>query len=70
MHERGMLHDVDHPVMGKIVLPSSPMRFGGSEPPALRLEPEIGEHTDAILSEWLDMDAKSASRLRDEDVLI
>ncbi len=70
MHERGMLHDVDHPVMGKIVLPSSPMRFGGSTPPALRLEPEIGEHTDAILADWLEMDANSVSQLRDEDVLI
>ena len=69
MHERGMLHDVDHPEMGKIVLPSSPLRFAGSTPPTLELEPEVGEHTDAILAEWLGMDTQAVSRLRDEGAL-
>ena len=69
MHERGMLHDVDHPEMGKVVLPSSPLRFAGSTPPTLELEPEVGEHTDAILAEWLGMDTQAVSRLRDEGAL-
>jgi CoA:oxalate CoA-transferase len=69
MHARGMLHDVDHPEMGKIVLPSSPLRFAGSEPPALLPEPEVGEHTAAVLADWLGMDAVAVDSLRNLEVV-
>lgn len=69
MHARGMLHDVDHPEMGKIVLPSSPLRFAGSEPPALQPEPAIGEHTELVLAEWLGMDAAAVGILKESEVV-
>ncbi len=69
MHARGMLHDVDHPEMGKIVLPSSPLRFAGSEPPALQPEPEVGEHTAAVLADWLGMEANDVHRMKDAGVV-
>lgn len=69
MHERGMLHDVDHPEMGRVVLPDSPLRFAGSVPPELQLEPAIGEHTDAILADWLGMDASAVEGLKDTGVV-
>ena len=69
MHERGMLHDLDHPEMGQVVLPSSPLRFAGSEPPTLELEPGVGQHTDAVLDEWLGMDADAVSDLRASKVV-
>ncbi|MBI08242.1 MAG: CoA transferase [Rhodospirillaceae bacterium] len=69
MHERGMLHYVEHPEMGKVVLPSSPLRFAGSTPPGLLLEPDIGQHTDAILSDWLGMEAISVAALKVDGVV-
>ena len=69
MHERGMLHYVEHPEMGKVVLPSSPLRFAGSIPPGLLLEPDIGQHTDAILSDWLGMEEISVAALKVDGVV-
>ncbi len=69
MHERGMLHDVDHPEMGKVVLPSSPLRFAGSVPPALQPEPGIGEHTDEILADWLGLSASAVSGLKSSEIV-
>ena len=69
MHERGMLHYVEHPEMGKVVLPSSPLRFAGSTPPGLLLEPDIGQHTDAILSDWLGMEEISVAALKVDGVV-
>jgi len=64
MHERGMLHDVDHPEMGKVVLPASPLRFHGSPSPSIKLEPAVGENTDDILREWLNLDETSVTELK------
>jgi CoA:oxalate CoA-transferase len=70
MHERGMLHDVDHPEMGKIVLPSSPLRFAGSEPPVLAPEPGIGEHTETVLADWLGLDEGAVEALKGSGVIV
>ena len=69
MHERGMLHDVDHPTMGQVVLPTSPLRFHGSPDPSVELEPGIGAHTDDVLAEWLGMDKAAVETLRKGDAV-
>jgi len=69
MHERGMLHDVVHPDMGNIVLPTSPLRFGGSPEPELRPEPGIGEHNAEVMIDWLDYDATRIEKLTAAGVL-
>ncbi len=53
MHERGMLRDVVHPILGNVTLPASPLRFHGAAAPELRLDPGLGEHTGEVLGEWL-----------------
>ena len=68
MHARGMLHDIDHPVMGKIVLPTSPLRFSGSPPPEIRPEPAIGEHAQDVLSDWLGLEAEAVLGLKQDGV--
>ncbi len=47
----GFWHRVEHPTEGSIVVPSSPMRFGGpsSELTAAHIAPLLGEHTLEIL---------------------
>lgn len=64
MHERGMLHDIDHPGMGPVVLPTSPLRFHGSPEPSIALEPDVGGDTDTILAEWLGLEDDKVSALR------
>src|SRR6266699_6660955 len=36
MHERGMLEQIDHPELGPIVVPTSPLRLHGSAKPPMR----------------------------------
>jgi CoA:oxalate CoA-transferase len=69
MHHRGMLHDVEHPRLGPVVLPASPLRFSDMPSPEVRIEPELGEHTDEVLREWLGMPADEVASLRAEGVV-
>lgn len=69
MHQRGMLHNIEHPIMGKVVVPSSPLRFHGSPDPEVKLEPVVGEHTDLVLTEWLGFGDKTISNLKKHSVI-
>ena len=64
MHERGMLHYVTHPIMGNIVLPTSPIRHHRSTKTELNLEPKLGQHTTEVLSDWLKMSKDAIAELR------
>ena len=64
MHERGMLRYVTHPIMGDIVLPTSPIRHHRSTKRELNLEPKLGQHTTEVLSDWLKMSKDAIAELR------
>lgn len=64
MHERGMLMWIDHPQLGKMVVPRSPIRYQGSEFPEFRVAAELGEHNREIYGEWLGIDASELEQLR------
>lgn len=49
LHARGMLTDFDHPELGPMVLPNSPLRFDGLAPMPLRASPSLGQDNDRIL---------------------
>jgi len=51
------------------VLPSSPLRYAGTAPRPLTPEPAIGEHTDAVLADWLGMDDAAIGGLRGAGVI-
>jgi CoA:oxalate CoA-transferase len=53
MHERGMLQRIDHPELGEIVVPSSPLRLHGIDPVPAEPSPTIGQHNDEIYGGWL-----------------
>ena len=55
MRERGMLHDMQHPYMGDLVLPSSPLRYSQYETSDLRFFPEPGADERDVYQEWLNM---------------
>jgi crotonobetainyl-CoA:carnitine CoA-transferase CaiB-like acyl-CoA transferase len=69
MHERGALQHMDHPEMGDIVVPHSPLRF--PETPLLPLEPSalLGAHNDEVYGDWLGLGADEIAALKEEGVI-
>jgi CoA:oxalate CoA-transferase len=56
MHERGMLQRINHPSLGEIVVPNSPLRLHGAEKVAPVPSPSLGQHNEEVYGEWLGMD--------------
>ncbi|MCA8929976.1 MAG: CoA transferase [Alphaproteobacteria bacterium] len=69
LHARGMLHRMQHPYMGDVVLPGSPLRLLDYETEALQFFPEAGADSAAVLGEWLGLDAGAVEGLRAEGVV-
>ena len=63
MHERGMLEWVDHPRLGRTVLPNSPLRYHGTEQAPATPSPGLGEHNHAVLTERLGLSPDEIERL-------
>jgi CoA:oxalate CoA-transferase len=66
---RGMLVRCDHPVLGSTVLPTTPLRFEGIDPPPLRAARALGEDNEAVYAEFLGLSATDVARLRDAQVI-
>ncbi|HZF85139.1 MAG TPA: CoA transferase [Burkholderiaceae bacterium] len=49
LHQRGMLSEFDHPELGRVTLPNSPLRFDGLPPMPLRASPTLGQDNARIL---------------------
>jgi crotonobetainyl-CoA:carnitine CoA-transferase CaiB-like acyl-CoA transferase len=64
LHERGYLVEVDHPEMGTVTLPRSPIRYEGSPMPSLVPSPALGQHTAEVLDEWLGLGPSEVADLR------
>lgn len=64
LHQRGMLQHVDHPDLGAVVLPSTPLRLGDAPAPKLRPSPRLGQHNDVVYGEMLGLSAQQIAELR------
>ena len=62
MHERGMLQRVDHPSLGPVVLPNSPLRLHGSDRVEPVPSPLLGQHNGEVYGEWLGLDLEALRR--------
>jgi crotonobetainyl-CoA:carnitine CoA-transferase CaiB-like acyl-CoA transferase len=69
MHERGMLEDVDHPELGRITVPTTPLRLHGLPKAPMRHSPTIGQHNAEIYSGWLGLDAAELTALQEQGVI-
>jgi len=69
MHARGALQWVEHPELGRVVMPTTPLRLHGAEVAAFRPSPRLGEHTADILSEILGLSAEDVSALKRDGVV-
>jgi CoA:oxalate CoA-transferase len=69
MHERGMLCTIDHPDLGKVVLPTSPLRYDEARPRPLIPSPGLGAHNAEIYGSWLGLGAPELQALRADGVI-
>jgi crotonobetainyl-CoA:carnitine CoA-transferase CaiB-like acyl-CoA transferase len=69
MHERGMLQRIDHPALGSVVLPNSPLRLHGADPVDPVPSPSLGQHNDQIYGEWLGLGRDNVETLRQAGVI-
>lgn len=69
MHERGMLEWIDHPDYGRIVVPTSPLRFHGADKVGTVASPHVGEHNEDVYGAWLGLDADEIATLRRDGVI-
>jgi crotonobetainyl-CoA:carnitine CoA-transferase CaiB-like acyl-CoA transferase len=65
MHERGMLHWVEHPEVGRVCLPSSPLRFADAPAPALKPSPFLNQHEEEVLGGIFGFTAEQRAALRE-----
>ncbi len=56
LHQRGMLRWIDHPEYGRMVVPSTPIRFIDQPLPEYQASVPIGTHTREVLQDMLGMD--------------
>ena len=70
LHARGTLRWIDHPEYGRIVVPTSPLRFDGEDGQVpYQASSVLGSDTEAILAEHLSLDAGQVAALRAKQVL-
>ena len=63
--DRGIMQVMRHPLHRDFKMPGWPVRIDG-KPPMLTASPVLGEHTDAVLDEWLGLNAEAVAALRAE----
>ena len=69
MHERGMLADIEHPELGPITVPTSPLRLHGLGRAPAAASPTIGQHNSEIYCGWLGLSAAELAALKDDGVI-
>ncbi|HEX2941502.1 MAG TPA: CoA transferase [Rhodopila sp.] len=69
MHQRGMLQRIDHPLLGPIVVPNSPLRLHGADPVEPVPSPKLGQHNDQVYGAWLGLGAEEVEALRQTGVI-
>lgn len=53
LHARGMLHDIEHPEYGPILVHNSPLHLHGGKVPEYRPSARLGEHNAEVLEQLL-----------------
>ncbi len=69
MHERGMLERIEHPELGPIVVPTTPLRLHGAEKVATVASPIVGQHNGEVYGGWLGLSAAEIAGLRADGVI-
>jgi crotonobetainyl-CoA:carnitine CoA-transferase CaiB-like acyl-CoA transferase len=69
LRQQGRLHDVGHPVLGRLQYPDAPFSLSGAPTEAPARAPLLGEHTDYVLKDLIEMDAAQIEVLRSRGIV-
>ena len=69
MHSRGMLERIDHPDLGNIVVPTTPLRLHGADKVPTIPSPTVGQHNDEIYGGWLGLSSDEIVNLKQQGVI-
>jgi len=64
-----MLERIDHPELGEIVVPTSPLRLHGTDKVVAGARPTIGQHNAEIYGGWLGLSAAEIADLEETGAL-
>ncbi|MEQ8935322.1 MAG: CoA transferase, partial [Amphiplicatus sp.] len=62
--QRGSIVPLDHPTAGRLFVNGSPLHLSESRAKTPSLAPELGQHTDSVLAELLDLDPEQIRIMR------
>jgi CoA:oxalate CoA-transferase len=69
MHARGMLEWIEHDEIGRLVVPTSPLRYHGADTVETLPSPKLGQHNDEIYGGWLGLSPSEIAELREDGVI-
>jgi CoA:oxalate CoA-transferase len=69
MHARGSLQWIDHPDLGRVVLPHSPLIFEGTERRAIEPSLPLGASNDVIFGDWLGHSSEELAAYRADGII-
>jgi len=69
MHARGSLQWIDHPELGRVALPHSPLIFEGTERRPIEPSLPLGACNDAVFGDWLGHSQKELAAFKAEGVI-
>jgi len=69
MHERGFLAEIEHDEIGRVTVPTSPLRFHGADAVSLAPSPKLGQHNSEIYGGWLGISAAEIAALKNDGVI-
>ena len=69
LRSRGLLRTVEHPEAGSLEHPVAPFELSLTPPGEITPAPLLGEHTDHVLTDLIEMDAAEVAALREKGVV-
>ncbi|WP_168788525.1 CaiB/BaiF CoA transferase family protein [Paraburkholderia aromaticivorans] len=66
---RNMLMTLDDPVWGHVKVAGNPIKMSDVPEADCHMPPELGQHTDSVLSQWLGRNDSDIARLREQNVI-
>jgi len=69
MHERGFLQEIEHDEIGRLTVPTSPLRFHGADKVPVMPSPKLGQHNAEIYGGWLSLSADEIADLKNDGVI-
>ncbi len=65
---RDMVKEVEHPTAGKLLMPGVPIKMSETQGDVVMASPILGQHTDEILKEILDLNDNEIEKLKKENI--